>query len=181
MMAAVALICMTMTSVTLLSCGDDDDDKGKGNDGSKFTTAVLDFTFITSDETLTALDVIAEYYDANGKLQSEKLTQSTFKKTVKANLPAYLGARMLFKVKSGIDAATLGKVNITYGYEYSVWCENAKGEMTGYNGKDNMRHATLSGDKLGDKLENWASENSGLIKLAFDYTADAKIVDSGWK
>jgi hypothetical protein len=50
-----------MTSVALSSCGDDDDDKG--NDGSQFSTAVLDFTLITSDETLAVFDVTAEYYD----------------------------------------------------------------------------------------------------------------------
>ena len=32
MMAAVALICMTMTSVALLSCGGDDDDDNKGSE-----------------------------------------------------------------------------------------------------------------------------------------------------
>ena len=174
MMAAVALICMTMTSVALSSCGDDDDDKG--NDGSQFSTAVLDFTLIPSDETLAVFDVTAEYYD-NGKLQSEKLTQNTFKKTVKASLPAYLGARLLFNVKSGVDVASLEKVSATYGFEYSAWCENAKGGTGGITMKNDQKHVSMSGDKV----ENWLSKNSSLVNFGFDFTADGKVVYTGWK
>ena len=175
LMAAVALICMTMTSAALLSCGDDDDDKG--NDGSQFSTAVFDFTLITSDETLAVFDVIAEYYDANGKVLNEKLTQSTFKKTVKANLPAYLGARLLFNVKSGVDVASLEKVSATYGFEYSAWCENAKGGTGGITMKNDQKHVSMSGDKV----ENWLSKNSSLVNFGFDFTADGKVVYTGWK
>ena len=174
MMAAVALICMTMTSVALSSCGDDDDDKG--NDGSQFSTAVLDFTLITSDETLAVFDVTAEYYD-NGKLQSEKLTQSTFKKTVKAALPANLGARLFFNVKSGVDVASLEKVEATYGYEYSTWCESANGAKGKIVIKEDLKHASLSGDRV----EAWLAKNSDLIKFGYDYTANGEIVNTGWK
>lgn len=174
-MAAVALICMTMTSAALLSCGDDDDDKG--NDGSEFSTAVFDFTFIISDETLAVFDVTAEYYDANGKVQNEKLTQSTFKKTVKAKLPAYLGARLLLNVKPGVDVSSIEKVSATYGFDYNAWCENAKGGKGVVTMKNDQKHVSMSGDKV----ENWLSKNSSLVNFGFDFTADGKIVYTGWK
>ena len=175
LMAAVALICMTMTSAALLSCGDDDDDKG--NDGSEFSTAVFDFTFIISDETLAVFDVTAEYYDANGKVQNEKLTQSTFKKTVKAKLPAYLGARLLLNVKPGVDVSSIEKVSATYGFDYNAWCENAKGGKGVVTMKNDQKHVSMSGDKV----ENWLSKNSSLVNFGFDFTADGKIVYTGWK
>ena len=83
----------------------------------------------------------------------------------------------MFSVKPDIDVSTIGKATIVYGYEYNVWCENAKGERTGYNTNGNKGQNTVSGDKL----EGWASEHSGLMKFGFDYTADGNIVNTGWK
>ena len=80
-MAAAALICMTMTSVALISCGGDDDNDNVPSTpkSDNYTTSVMVFSYSVSDDALAVVDFVVEYYDANGKLQSEKMTENIHK------------------------------------------------------------------------------------------------------
>ena len=179
MMAAAALICMTMTSVALISCGGDDDNDNVPSTpkSDNYTTSVMDFSYSVSDDALALVDFVVEYYDANGKLQSEKMTESTFTKTVKGGLPAYLGARLMMSVKDGVDLTSADKVTLLIDYTYSAYCVNDKGGTSNV-----VVDGTQRGGKMSlTQLERFVTNNSGLLRFAVDYTTDGKATKTDWK
>ena len=65
----------------------------------KPVAAVFNCSFSITDSMAIVADFNIEYYDENGKIQTEQLKDKTWKKSVAATLPAKLGLRVTAKVK----------------------------------------------------------------------------------
>ena len=178
MMTLAAVLCCATTTTVFTACGSNDDGY---KDPAKDTTpaaAVMDYSLTVGDDIVNMLDLTVEYYDANGKVQSEPMTQKTWTKNVKAQLPATLGVRLKIQLKSSVNPATLEKFTESYAYSYSICPVNASGkDLEG--GKAGA--SKLSLDIPGNKLTEWAEDHSnGLLKFLYIVDAKGGITSSNW-
>ena len=74
MMATLIVMCAIAMTTVFTSCSKDDDDN-KTTDDNKPTAAVMDYSLTVGDDMLNMLGLTVEYYDANGKVQSEQKKQ----------------------------------------------------------------------------------------------------------
>lgn len=132
MMTLAALFCCAMSLTMFTACGGDDDDNiSNENTQADVETpvlAVMSGNFELTDEMLAVLDVTAEYYDADGKVQTEKITQKKWSKSVTAKLPARLGIRLKAQLKDDVDANAISVFTSSLYCARSAYAVNAIGK-----------------------------------------------------
>ena len=176
--AALTVICALVMTTSFTACGsDDDNDKGGGSD-NKPVAASMNTVLSVGDDMLKYLDLTVDYYDANGKIQSEALTANKWEKTIKANLPATLGVRLKAKLKDGVDPASIElfnvKVSFTYGYNTLTANDGildvfADGFGSSYNIK-------------GSDIPEWLSEKGNKIEeILYNFDANGNHSKGSWQ
>ena len=179
MMTLAAVFCCAMSSTMFTACGSDDDDNNKVLvDDVTPVAAVMVYGFEVSDDMLAVLDMTVEYYDNNGKLQTEKITQKEWTKTVKAKLPVSLGACLKAQMKDGVDVNTIEKMKFLRGYECKAYSETATGSISGIEGCGSCSTITLDGIALSSLL---SQENGVITSFLYDFSDKGQIVDGTWK
>ncbi len=93
-------LAVLMAALTLTSCGSDDDKKKdepmQPTDKNVEYSVSVQFDQIVLD----ICDITANYKDASGKNAQEKVTSTTWSKTIKPNgLPVHMGVNFVYKVK----------------------------------------------------------------------------------
>ena len=93
-------LAVLMAALTLTSCGSDDDKKKdepmQPTDKSVEYNVSVQFDQVVLD----ICDITANYKDASGKNAQEKVTSTTWSKTIKPNgLPVHMGVNFVYKVK----------------------------------------------------------------------------------
>ena len=96
MMTLAAVLCCAMTTTVFTACGSDDDDKSEPA-SNKPVAAVMDVALSVGDDMVDKVNLSVEYYDANGKIQTETLTKKDWTKSVQAKVPATFGIRLMVK------------------------------------------------------------------------------------
>ena len=119
-MTLAAVLCCAMTTTVLTACGGSDDSGNVPGPDKTPVAGVMEAKFEVSEDIIKYLDVTVEYYDADGSVKKEQMDKTTWSKQVKAKLTAKLGARLLMKLKDGVDVSTL--TNTTFAYSYSYRC-----------------------------------------------------------
>ncbi|MBQ6195489.1 MAG: hypothetical protein IJK43_13915 [Prevotella sp.] len=180
MMAAAALMLLMMTAVALTGCGSDgDDDNTPKPDDTTPVAAVMDYSLTVGDDMLSLLDLTVEYYDADGKVQTEPLTQKSWKKSVRAKLPATLGARLKMQLKDGADPASLTQFTASYGYNYNGYAVSATDKVVG-NIVNSGTDTNLA--MQGDKVTTWLEHHTdGLVKFLYNFAANGQATSSNWQ
>lgn len=178
LLATLTVMCAIAMTTVFTSCSKDDDDN-KTTDDNKPAAAVMDYSLTVGDDMFNYLDLTVEYYDADGKVQTEQVTQKTWTKNIKAKLPATLGARLKMQVKSIVNPATLEKFTEDVKYTYSVAPVNASGEALS-GGKAYSSHPTI--DMPGDKVADWVEKHAdGLVKFLYVIDGNGQVSDGSWK
>jgi methionine-rich copper-binding protein CopC len=178
MMTLAAVLCCAMTTTVFTACGSDDDDKSEPA-SNKPVAAVMDFTLSVSDDMVDKANLTVEYYDANGKVQTETLTKKDWTKSVQAKLPATFGIRLMVKAKEGVDYASLEKFTESYTYSYSVYPVNASGTVL-EGGKSGNSHSSL--DIPGSKVAEWIADKSGgILKILYTVDANGQVTSGNWQ
>ena len=179
MMTLAAVLCCAMTTAVFTACGSDDDENNNPVDNTTSVAAVMDYSLTVGDDMFNYLDLTVEYYGANGKVQTEQMTQKTWTKKVTAMLPATLGVRLKIQVKSSVNPATLEKFTESYTYSYSVYPVTASGKQL-EGGKANA--SSLSLDIPGSKFAEWAEDHAnGLVKFLYVFDANAQVTEGSWQ
>ena len=93
-------IAVLMAAFTLTSCGSDDDKK-KDEPMQPTDKNVEYYVSVQFDQiVLDICDITANYKDASGKNAQEKVTSTTWSKTIKPNgLPVHMGVNFVYQVK----------------------------------------------------------------------------------
>ena len=178
MMTLAAVLCCAMTMTVFTACGSDDDDKSEPA-SDKPVAAVMDVTLSVGDDMFDKATLSVEYYDANGKVQTETLTKKDWTKSVKAKLPATLGMRLMVKSKDGIDYASLQKFTESYAYSCTVYPVNANGTALG-GGKSGGTQVNL--DIPGSKVAEWISDKSGgILKILYTVDVNGQVTSGNWQ
>ena len=178
-MTIAAVLCCAMTTTVFTACGSDDDDNNRPVTDTTPVAAVMDYKLETTDAMLSMFDMTIEYYDADGKVQTEKMAQKLWTKKVKAKLPATLGARMKAQLKAGVDVSSQEKVTVAYGYNYTGYAVSA----TDLVASDVVSKGTSSSsDMKGDKVTEWLERNAdGLVKFLYAFDAKGHPTSSSWR
>lgn len=178
-MATLTVMCVIAMSTVFTACGSDDDDNNNPVDNTTPVAAVMDYSLTVGDDMFNYLDLTVEYYDADGKVQTEQMTGKTWNKNVKAKLPATLGARLKMQVKSNVNPATLEKFTESYKYTYSIYPVNVSSKQL-EGGKAGGSSATL--DMPGNKLSDWVERHAtGLAKFLYVFDANGQVTEGSWQ
>ena len=177
-MTLAAVLCCAMISTVFTSCGGDGDDENKNTGGDNKTVAVsMKAGLSVSDDMINYLDLTVDYYDANGQIQSEPMTEKKWERTIKANFPATLGVRLKAQLKDGIDPTSIALFNaeswISYRFEYL----DSKGGITSEFGRSHGGEFSIEGSKITD----WLNKDGGKIKeILYNFDADGKWSEGSW-
>ena len=120
-MMFAAVICCAMTAIVFSSCGDDESPAATDRTP---VAAAMEYKMELGDQMLALFNMTIEYYDSDGTLKSEPMTQNTWTKKVRAKLPVTLGMRVRGQVKPGVDIDSQEKIFCSYGFEdldKSMW------------------------------------------------------------
>ena len=179
LMTLAAVLCCAMTTTVFTACGSDDDDNNTPVDNTTPVASVMDYSLTVGDDMFNYLDLTVEYYDANGKVQTEPMTQKTWTKKVSAKLPATLGARLKAQLKFGVDVSTQEKVTVSYGYNYMGYAVSATDKVV----SDVVSHGNSSSlDMRGEKVSEWLERHAdGLVKFLYVFDANGQPTSSSWQ
>lgn len=174
-----ALICCAMTTL-FTSCTNDEDNKLKPEaEDNTPVAAVMNYTLSVGDDILGSFNVTVQYYNAAGELQSEPMTQSEWKKSVKANLPVRLGARLTIQAKEGVNFANIEKFNVSYSYSFSGYAVSATDKVVG-NQVSGGTSTSMS--MKGDRVSEWSERRAdGLVKFLYSFAADGQATSISWE
>jgi len=151
-----------LATTPFISC-----EKEEAFDANNETPSSVEMTYKLSvnDKMLNTLDMAVEYYDANGQIQRESLTEKSWEKSVKMDLPAEGGARLIATIKPGYDPAEHPIYDLAYGHDFKVNVLSVTGKRLekGSMSQSN-RTLTIEGNQLGSWLN---TKKSGLISVIF--------------
>lgn len=173
-MTLAAVFCCAMTTTVLTACGGNDDGDVPGPDKTP-VAGKMTASYQVSEDMLKYLTISVEYYDADGNVKKEQMDKTEWAKEVKAKLPAKVGARLLMKLKDGVDASTITSIAFSRTYAYKCVAVTSSDAEVGEGKAGGMSQSvTLNGEKLVALLEKHATE--GFDK--FLYILDGKTITS---
>ena len=115
--ALSAMVAMA-AAMTLTACGGDDD-HSPSSETYEPVAVEMNISFTVNDELLTYANLTVEYFGSDGLLHKEPMTERTWNKSVKAALPATLGACLVPTEKEGVELPSKERMNFDNGYSYT--------------------------------------------------------------
>ncbi len=171
-------LCVMLMSGIMTSCKDKNDSENSSSD--KATAAFMQFSFATTDEMMQIFDFNVEYYDENGSLKNDKLTEAAWSKRINSSsLPAKLGFRVKLEMKKNVSLPGDKKVLISYSHSYTSSAMDADHKAVG----DLKRGSSdVESEIKSTQVEGWAKEHAAkpLIQVAFDYDANGNASNGQW-
>ena len=176
--AALTVMCALVMTTTLTACGGDDDNDSKGGgDNHKPVAASLNATLTAGDDLMKYFDLTVDYYDANGKLQSEPLKEAKWEKTIKASLPATLGVCLKAQLKDGVDPATIDLLSVksSPSYDYKILDAN-DGRVDGFAFSHGGSYSIHGSD-----IPEWLKDEGQKIEeILYNFDASGKYTEGSW-
>ena len=176
---ALTLMCALVMTSVFTACGGDDATSGTpgGGDDNKPVAAVMDVTLTVGADMFKYLNLTVDYYDADGKVQSELMTASKWTKTVQAKLPATLGVRLKCSLKDGVDPASIDLFSTQHGITYGFYSIDASGKHSGV-----VTNASSGGTSIyGSQIPEWLQKDAGnLIKILYAYDTNGNPTKISW-
>ena len=168
LMTLAAVLCCAMTMTVLTACGSDDETSKKTDDKTRVGCG-MKYMFSVGTELFQYVDFTVEYYDKDGKVQSEKMANELWEKTVETKLPGKVGVQVKLQMKEGVDPSAVEWVTVTYTYNYHAYTLTADGKKVA----GDINAASPKRDIPGSRLTDWVSENAILKAVSFGYSFDA--------
>ena len=176
--AALTVMCALIMTTTLTACGGDDDNDSKGGgDSNKPVAASMNATLTVGDDLIKYFDLTVDYYDANGKLQSEPMKEAKWEKTIKASLPATLGVRLKAQLKDGVDPATIDLISVksSLSYDYKILDAN-DGRVDGFAFSHGGSYSIHGSD-----IPEWLKDEGQKIEeILYNFDASGKYTEGSW-
>ena len=173
-------MCALVMTTTLTACGgdDDNDSKGGGGDSNKPVVASMKATLTVGDDLIKYFDLSVDYYDANGKIQSEPVKEAKWEKTIKTSLPATLGVRLkATQLKDGVDPSAIDLISVKSSIAYDYQTLDAKDGIcevfaSGHGGSYSIK---------GSDISEWLKEDGQEIQqILYNFDATGKYTLGSW-
>jgi major membrane immunogen (membrane-anchored lipoprotein) len=175
---ALTVMCALVMSTTLTACGGDDDNDSKGGgDTNKPVAASMNATLSVGDDLIKYFDLTIDYYDANGKIQSETLKEAKWEKTIKASLPATLGVRLKAQLKDGVDPTTIDLLSVKSSLAYGYQTLDAQDKIIDVFASSHAGSYSIHGSDIPE----WLKEEGGKIEqILYTFDANGKYTLGNW-
>ena len=181
MMAAVALICMIMSTTVLTSCGSDDNKTETTQPTKKPVYALINYAVELTDDMFKYGDFTVEYYDSDGMVQTEKLTEKRWvKRGTRAKLPAKLGMRLKVQMKPDADPSEVTSVQVCREYAYTYGLEYDNGDITTIENFDTESKSkrTIAGNELADWFTRYKDK---VCSYLYVFDANGEVSTGTWE
>ena len=166
MMTFAAVFCCAITVSVFSACGDDDSEQKT----DKPVACGVEYMFsVTSQDLFKNVNFTIEYYDAEGKVQSEQMVTELWTDTIQTKLPGKLGVRVKLQLKDGADPASMENFNISYFFRYQAYVLTADGKKK----TDDLNAAQPKRTIKGSDVPRWIEENPIIKAASFGYSFDA--------
>ncbi len=166
MKTLAAVLCCAMISTLFTACGSDEEKK---TDDNTPVACGMSYMISIGRDLFDHANFTVEYYDANGKLQSEKMANELWEKEITTKLPGIVGVQVKMQMKDGVSTADIDLFSIDYLFRYEAYILTADGKKTTCN----LNAARPSIQIHGSDVPNWVEEHSVLKAASFCYTFDA--------
>lgn len=174
-MMFAAVICCAMTAIVFSSCGDDESPAATDRTP---VAAAMEYKMELGDQMLALFNMTIEYYDSDGTLKSEPMTQNTWTKKVRAKLPVTLGMRVRGQVKPGVDIDSQEKIFCSYGYSCNGYAVSATDLVVG-NIENNG--SSTSYEVSSETKAEWVQHIiNGFAGFLVDFDANGRATSSRW-
>ena len=175
--AALTVMCALIMTTTLTACGGDDDNGNGGGDSNKPVAASMKATLSVGDDLIKYFDLTIDYYDANGKLQSEPLKETKWEKTIKASLPATLGVRLKAQLKDGVDPTTIDLLSVKSSLAYDYQTLDAQDRILEFFSSSHAGSYSIHGSDIPEWVND---EGKQLEKILYNFDATGKYTLGSW-
>lgn len=180
LMTLAAVLCCAMTMTVFTACGSDDDDNGNNTQKPDNTPVAVQMNYVveTTQATLNIVDVTVEYYDADGKIQSEPLTGEKWQKSIQHKLPATAGIHLKAPLKAGFDVENSEAVEISLTCGYDGYFVDAQG------GKTILPVSETFGTNISTKskrFSDWLAGSNNILPILFIFDAKGQYTNGTWK
>ena len=176
----LAIACMAVSVFT--SCGKKDDpvDPQKPDKTPAFAGIMFKATF--DEQTMEQCDISFDYYDENGQIKNEVVTETVYQKKIKSEgLPATLGFRWNVAPKKDLDTTKYEHFKVTYQFEYNSAAYNAEGTSVttpvGASFGNTVGMAMKKRDAVIEILEG----GHKILNFLHIYDANANVTKDKWK
>ena len=176
----LAIACMAVSVFT--SCGKKDDlvDPQKPDKTPAFAGIMFKATF--DEQTMEQCDISFDYYDENGQIKNEVVTETVYQKKIKSEgLPATLGFRWNVAPKKDLDTTKYEHFKVTYQFEYNSAAYNAEGTSVttpvGASFGNSVEMAMKKRDAVIEILEG----GHKILNFLHIYDANANVTEDKWK
>lgn len=170
-----------MTTAVLTSCGSDDSKGEPDQPTKKPVYAIVNLGVEILDDMFKYGDFTIEYYDANGQVQTEKLTDKLWVKNgVKAKLPAKFGMRLKGQMKPDADLSDVTSVKVGQAYLCKYGLQYDNGEVIEINPGEQPHGSqrTISADDLA----RWFTQHStGFVNILYVFDANGEVSIGKWE
>ena len=176
MMMLAAVLCCSAMMYLLSSCN-----KQPANPPTpeKKLEAEMTYKFRANSKIRSCFDVTVEYYDADGQVKSEQVTdEGSFEKKVRTTLPCKLGMRVLLQVKEGQDVNTMRSLGAAYTYKVTGYVVDDDDYVVSdvAEVEDNVSLVVAEG-----KVAEWYEENkNGLVSILYAFKEDKTFSRIEW-
>lgn len=144
-----------------------------------YLAAEMTYQFKINTEIFSFFDVIVDYYDAEGEVKSEKMTQGSFEKKVKnEHIPCKLGMRVMLKVKDGIDLNTLPGFLVDYNYNCRGYCLDRDNYVV--SDEAHAEYSLTFSVKEGKAAEWYDEIKHGLVNVLYEFKENKTFTPLLW-
>jgi len=168
----------TICAAAMLTACNSDDNKTDEPEATP-SAAVMQYNLTVSDDMLAAFDMTIEYYDTDGAVQNESMTETKWSKNVKAKLPATHGLRLSAKMKNDAKIDNETPFAISYSYSINSYVIAADDSKTGKDMVDNnSTNLTIKGEKVSEWLDK---KTNGILSLFYTFNEKGDTETGTWK
>ena len=164
---------MAMAALFATACSSKDDDPTTPEEQKKDDTAVacvMDHDISVNDALFDNFDLTVDYYDTDGSIKSEKMTQKQWSKRVLGPLPFKMGGRVRVTLKEGADVTSDELLKTSGDYHYTVLAVNKDGELVGELDSKTLTHnLDLKRSKIPAWLELIEQRGRGILSIVFQF------------
>ena len=110
LMTLAAVLCCAMISTLFTACGSDEEKK---TDDNTPVACGMSYMISIGRDLFDHANFTVEYYDANGKLQSEKMANELWEKEITTKLPGIVGVQVkmqMIQLQEGLGVVHLAQM-----------------------------------------------------------------------
>ena len=176
----LAIACMAVSVFT--SCGKKDDPVNPEKPDKTPAFAGVMFKAIFDEQTMEQCDISFDYYDENGQIKNEVVTEAVYEKKIKSEgLPATLGFRWNVAAKKDLDTTKYEHFKVSYEFVYNSAAYNAEGTSVTTPVGASFSNTVGMAMRKRNEVISILGGGHDVLNFLHIYDANANVTEDKWK